>query len=88
MRRGDLGASSDKGAKRVGFFQFPFYGRKSVWGALWCSVGGGYQVAAGHSEREGSGFEQEASSGGRAPPAPRQLAVSLDKANKYFPPYW
>jgi hypothetical protein len=46
----------------------------------------GYQVAAGHCEREGSGFEQEASSGGRAPPAPRQLAVSLDKANKYFLP--
>ncbi len=60
-------------------------------GALWCSVGGGgegYQVAAGHCEREGSGFEQEASSGSGAPPAPRQLAVSLDKANKYFPPNW
>ncbi len=55
-------------------------------GALWRGGGGGgYQVAAGHCEREGSGFEQEASGSG-APPAPRQLAVSLDKANKYCPP--
>jgi hypothetical protein len=79
-----------KGPKELGFLIILILRKEVCEGAMWCSVveggGGGYQVAAGHCEREGSGFEQEASSSG-APPAPRQqLAVSLDKANKYCPP--